>query len=209
KVNRKALPMPDTASTREYTAPRNKLEDMLVDIWSKILGTDRGRIGIDDNFFELGGHSLKATELAARIHQQLDVDIPLREIFKIATIRGLSVYIGREEKSKYESIEPVEQKAYYPVSSAQKRLYLLGQMDLESTGYNIPSIFMLAGNVDKDRLQATFVKLIERHESLRTSFHLIAGEPVQAIHSPGEIDFEIHLATEHTEDTEKKIQGSG
>ncbi|MCK4764999.1 MAG: non-ribosomal peptide synthase/polyketide synthase, partial [Candidatus Aminicenantes bacterium] len=191
KVNRKALPMPDTASTREYTAPRNKLEDMLVDIWSKILGTDRGRIGIDDNFFELGGHSLKATELAARIHQQLDVDIPLREIFKIATIRGLSVYIGREEKSKYESIEPVEQKAYYPVSSAQKRLYLLGQMDLESTGYNIPSIFMLAGNVDKDRLQATFVKLIERHESLRTSFHLIAGEPVQAIHSPAEIDFEI------------------
>ncbi|MCK4765277.1 MAG: amino acid adenylation domain-containing protein, partial [Candidatus Aminicenantes bacterium] len=199
KVNRKALPMPDTASTREYTAPRNKLEDMLVDIWSKILGMDRGRIGIDDSFFELGGHSLKATALAARIHQQLDVDIPLREIFKTATIRGLSVYIGREEKSKYEAIYPVEEKAYYPLSAAQKRLYLVQQMDAGNMTYNMPMAMVLEGEPEKERLRTVFRQLLERHESFRTSFVGVDGRPVQEIHSPEEIEFEIEyfdLATE-------------
>ena len=68
----------------EYEPPRNAIEVKLIEIWKKTLKIDR--IGINDNFFELGGHSLKATALSARIHKELKVGIPLREIFEKQSI---------------------------------------------------------------------------------------------------------------------------
>ncbi|MCK5058674.1 MAG: amino acid adenylation domain-containing protein, partial [Candidatus Aminicenantes bacterium] len=191
KVNRKALPVPEILSEKEYTAPRSDLEDSLAKIWAEVLGIEKGRIGIDDNFFELGGHSLKAAELTARIHQQLNVEIALREIFRIFTIKSLAEYIGRERKSHYVTIALVEEKEYYSLSSAQERLYLLQQMNMESTVYNIPFVALLEGDLDKEKLQETFLQLIERHESLRTTFHMLTKEPVQKIHKPEDIEFKI------------------
>ncbi|UCH96976.1 MAG: amino acid adenylation domain-containing protein, partial [Candidatus Aminicenantes bacterium] len=97
KVNRKELPKPELKAGEGYTAPRDEIERKLVEIWSKVLGREelhasqlQTSIGIDDNFFQLGGHSLTATTLAARIHQELDVEISLREIFTTPTIKGIA-----------------------------------------------------------------------------------------------------------------------
>ncbi|NIM14494.1 MAG: amino acid adenylation domain-containing protein, partial [Candidatus Aminicenantes bacterium] len=88
KVDRKALPKPEVEGRSEYIAPRDEVEKKLVEIWREVLGLgDNTSIGIEDNFFDLGGHSLKATILAAKIHRELDIEIPLTEIFKSPTIR--------------------------------------------------------------------------------------------------------------------------
>ncbi|NIM13070.1 MAG: amino acid adenylation domain-containing protein, partial [Candidatus Aminicenantes bacterium] len=88
KIDRKALPKPEARTESEYIAPRNEIEKKLVEIWREVLGLgDDTSIGIEDNFFDLGGHSLKATILAAKIHRELDIEIPLTEIFKSPTIR--------------------------------------------------------------------------------------------------------------------------
>ena len=84
---------------------------------------------------------------------------------------------------------PVEEKEYYALSSAQKRMYILQQMDLNSTAYNMPQIIPLPGEIDIDKLEESFKKLINRHESLRTSFHMIGDQPVQRIHE--DVEFEI------------------
>jgi amino acid adenylation domain-containing protein len=47
--------------------------------------------------------------------------------------------------------------------------------------YNVPQVVRLEGNLDRERFTGTFHKLIERHESLRTSFELKNGEPVQKV----------------------------
>ncbi len=196
KIDRRALPKPELKIGESITAPRNEIEKKLVKLWSEILGRDamhssqlQKSIGIDDNFFLLGGHSLKATVLASRIHKGLNVILPLAEFFKTPTIRGLAEYIKGTVKDLYKSIMPVEEKEYYLLSFSQKRMYILQQIDLNSTAYNMPQNMPLPEEVDIVRLEESFKKLIKRHDSLRTSFHMIGDQPVQKVHK--EVAFKI------------------
>ena len=148
KVNRSALPLPDVSVGSGYVAPRDDMDTQLVVIWSEVLGLEREGIGIEHNFFELGGHSLKATVLVSLIHQQLDVRVPLAEVFRAPDIKQLSQYIKNAVVERFVSIKACEKKEYYNLSSAQRRLYIIQQMDLESTAYNMPETVELAGRVD-------------------------------------------------------------
>jgi amino acid adenylation domain-containing protein len=93
KIDRKALPEPGMKAGQGYVAPGNELEKTLVEIWSEVLGIEKDIIGIDTNFFELGGHSLKVTIMSAQIHKELDIKIPLAEIFNTPTIKGIASLI--------------------------------------------------------------------------------------------------------------------
>jgi amino acid adenylation domain-containing protein len=168
-----------------YEAPRNEVETKLAALWQEILGAPQ--VGVYDNFFELGGHSLNATILRSRIQQTFQVEVPLRQIFQTPTIAGLAEYLANGAKGFYIPIPTaVQPESYptgsYPASAAQKRLYILYQIDPANLSYNISSAFMVEGDLDRDRLLETFRKLIGRHESLRTSLEMINGEPVQRIH---------------------------
>lgn len=183
KVDRSALPEPEvTIGQGEYEAPRKAIEKILVGMYSEVLGIEKEKISIHDNFFHLGGHSLKAARLAAKVHKKLDVNVPLPQIFETSTISGLAEYITQASGCKFDSIEPVEKRDYYPLSSAQNRLYVIQQMVLNSTDYNMPAVFEINGRLDKEKLQGTFQQLITRHESLRTSFHMVDGDAVQWVH---------------------------
>ncbi|MCP4147898.1 MAG: amino acid adenylation domain-containing protein, partial [bacterium] len=156
KVDIKALPDPRIELTsKTYTAPRDEIEEKVVDIWSEILsvgdnmdeatGSTRTSIGIDDNFFELGGDSLKATALVSKIHKLLEVKVPLTEVFKEPTIREFAEVVRQGRTNIYDEILPVETKNYYPQSSAQKRLYFLDQLEEIGTSYNIPAVIKIDG----------------------------------------------------------------
>ena len=94
KVDRRALPAADTERNdikEDYVAPRTPVEEVLVEIWAKVLG--RQQVSIYDNFFELGGHSLLATQLTSRIRDAFQVELPLRSLFETPTAAGLAKYI--------------------------------------------------------------------------------------------------------------------
>jgi amino acid adenylation domain-containing protein len=181
KVDMRHLPAPGSGRRGEYVAPRDYVEKVLVSIWADVLMVDEGDIGIDDNFFRMGGHSLRVTVCAARIHKQLDVRLPLANIFNHATIRQLSGDIYRFAPEAFKPIHCVEKKDYYRLSAAQKRLYVLQQMNPHSTLYNISEIQVLHGEVDALRLEGALLQLSRRHESLRTSFGELGQEPVQRV----------------------------
>ncbi|MCP5050993.1 MAG: amino acid adenylation domain-containing protein, partial [bacterium] len=192
KVDRKALPEPNLSFEGEYVPPRDQLDENLTQVWSEVLGLDKDEISIDASFFEMGGHSLRATFLAAAINRKFDVKVPLVEIFERPTIRGLSDYIKEEAaEDVFESVQPIEKKDYYPLSSAQLRLYILRQMDSDSIVYNMPQFIHFNRALSVRKLEETFLKLIDRHESLRTSFHMIDNQPVQKVHD--HVDFEIEF----------------
>ena len=94
-----------------------------------------------------------------------------------------------QNQMDYASIAPAEEKEYYPLSSAQERMYFLQHLDLERTVYNISSVVPLPGHTDPGKLEITFKKLIHRHESLRTSFEMVENKLVQKINR--EVDFSI------------------
>jgi acyl carrier protein len=193
KVNRKALPSPGSGEPGdEHIAPRDKIEEKLAEIWSKVLEIAKGSISTNANFFELGGHSLRATVMVARVHKELGVKFPLAQVFKNPTIRKMSECIKELAEEKYTSIEPLEEKEYYPLSSAQKRLYVTYIMGKESEHYNSPMIVELEGKIEPDRFHRTVKRLISRHESLRTSFLMVENEPVQRIHQG--VNFEIEYS---------------
>jgi acyl carrier protein len=195
KIDRRALPEPETAVVNEFRAPGNEIEKKLAAIWAEELNISKDEIGIDMNFFELGGHSLRATIIISQIHKEFDVQVPMTEMFKTPTIAGLSGYIKNAAREKFASLEPVEEKEYFPISSAQKRIYLSQVKDLKNTGYNIPIVNVLHGDIDKEKLANTFKRLVNRHENLRTSFEIVNDQLVQKIHK------EVEFAVEYYENT--------
>jgi len=172
-----------------YVSPQDEIEEKLVVIIQQVLGFDR--ISVTGNFFDLGGDSLKATTVAARIHKELNIKIPLSELFVASTIRKLAESIKGYSKETFVAIEAVEKKEYYVLSSGQRRFYMLQQMDPDNVCYNVPEGVWMEGKLDIERLEQTLRKLIQRHESLRTSFHQIGEEPVQKVHPFNNIKFAV------------------
>jgi len=146
-------------------------------------------IGIDDNFFDLGGHSLNATILATKIHKTFHTKISLAQIFKSPTIRGISDFIKKTDKTQFISLAPEEKKEYYPLSSSQKQFYVLQQVNPRSIYYNMPSIQKVEGVVEEEKLENAFHRLIQRHDTLRTSFIIINQDFWQRVHD--QVEFEI------------------
>ncbi|MCP4154004.1 MAG: AMP-binding protein, partial [bacterium] len=191
KLDRKALPTPGIVIAADtYSPPGNPVEHRLVDIWAEELKLEKDSISIDADFFQMGGHSLLAIKLIAKIHKYFDIKLTLGKIFLAPTVRELAHRIGETGKKNYRAILLVEKKTYYRLSSAQKRLYVLQQMELESTAYNMPTVFPRKGEIDRIKFENTFKQLIRRHESLRTSFNMIEDEPVQIIHDRVEFKVE-------------------
>ncbi len=93
KIDRRALPSSEAISfdQQDYMAPRTQIEELLVEIWAKILGKEQ--VGVQDNFFELGGHSLLATQLVSRIRDTLKINLPVRNLFEAPTVEQLAKYI--------------------------------------------------------------------------------------------------------------------
>jgi len=103
KLNRRALPAPDTAS-REldtvYVAPRNHIEEKLAAIWAEVLG--QKQIGIHDNFFELGGQSILLLKVQRKIRERFEQELSLVELFKYPTIHLLAERLKRQPDAALE-----------------------------------------------------------------------------------------------------------
>jgi len=182
KINRKALPEPQAAqlaSGTEYVAPQNHTETTLAHIWESLL--QRESIGIHDNFFDLGGHSLRAIRLVALVKQQLQVDIKLSTIFAQPTIASLATFITGEEATSFAAIEPIAIQDDYELSHAQRRLWVLDQLETGQNAYNIPEAIRITGALNTAALEQALTQFFERHESLRTNFVLVDGKPRQII----------------------------
>jgi len=205
KIDRKALPEPNGSvqTGTVYEAPSGEIEEKLVEIWEDVLAISS--IGVNHNFFELGGHSLKAMVILAKIHKQLNVDMPLREIFRLPTIKLQAEYIGNSEKREYQSIKPVGNRELYPVSSAQRRLYVLNSVEGDNIAYNIPEIMIIEGELDVERFKEAIAIVTKRHKVLRSSFEMSDGELLQRVHENIELDFTYKTAQDNTSNEQSKV----
>lgn len=202
KLNKRILPKPQSVAGKGYIAPRNEIEKCLVKIWAELLNQEEGIIGIDDNFFELGGHSLKATVMITKLHEQLNIRVPLAVVFQSQTIRELAMNLEEMEQETYIAIKPVEKREYYPQSSAQKRLFILDKFENIETAYNVFNIIPVSNDMDMNRLEKAINKLIERHEILRTYFTIRDNEPVQIV--VDKVDYKLEEIAINEDEVEEK-----
>ncbi len=178
--------MPATGLTTGYAAPRTPREAQLLAIWQEVLGGEN--IGIHDNFFTRGGHSLKAIQVLMTIQQRLGVSLELEVMFECPTVEALSRRMDRETTPEGDGqvILPAPPQADYDLSYAQRRLWFIDQLEEQPAAYNIAGAKVLKGRLDEAAFGAAFAALVARHESLRTVFVPVDGQPRQRILTPGE-----------------------
>jgi acyl carrier protein len=186
KLDRNALPLPTAAAYEqaEYVAPVNATEASLAEIWSGLLGVER--IGRHDNFFNLGGHSLLATRLVAAVQSKFNRKITLQMVFDSPTPEAL----GQRLLATYSvpagagKIERVSRDGALVMSFGQQRLWFLTGMEGVSEAYHVMAGFRLSGPLNEEALRRALLRLVARHEALRTRFVTLDGEAVQWIDGP-------------------------
>ncbi|MBL4772541.1 MAG: hypothetical protein JKX98_02730 [Alcanivoracaceae bacterium] len=68
---------------------------------------------------------------------------------------------------------------YYPLTSGQKGLWLLHQLDPLTDCYHIPLTFKFSNNVKLNDLEKVLAVFMQRHAIMRSSFHDLGGTPVR------------------------------
>jgi amino acid adenylation domain-containing protein len=196
KIDRRALlgiALPECESQAEYVAPRTAVEALVADVWAEALRIER--FSVHGNFFDLGGHSLLATRVVSRIRKLLQVELPLRRLFEGPTVAELALSIGAILKEgaamRAPSLKKASRNGAPPLSFAQQRLWFLDQLDPGTPAYNLPAAARLTGRLDVNAIERTLNEIVRRHESLRTTFVEVDGEPVQKIWPPSERRLEI------------------
>jgi amino acid adenylation domain-containing protein len=196
KVDRRRLPAPDGArleSAQSLVAPRNAVEERLLEIWKELLGSER--IGVEDDFFALGGHSLLATQAVSRVRQAFGVELPLRTFFGAPSVAAVAAEVAALRLGGGEAdvppILPVPRGGSLPLSFAQERLWFLDRLEARTLAYNEAAAFRMEGPLDVATFRWSLDELLRRHESLRTAFPEVDGQPVQIFRSPA--PFEIPL----------------
>jgi amino acid adenylation domain-containing protein len=189
KVDRHALPTPGATTRIEpedtYAAPRTPVEEMLASIWSEVLQVNS--VGIYDNFFALGGHSLLATQVVSRIRDLFRVELPLRYVFEYPTVNALAAKIEANDVTALIAppIIPVLNGGPIPLSFAQQRLWFIDQLEANTSLHNLPSAYLLKGQLNVEALEYSINEVLRRHASLRTYFvSSDDGSPAQRISPP-------------------------
>lgn len=187
KVDKAKLPKPEErVLSKKFCPPENSTEEMVAKIFEEILTIKD--VSREESFFDIGGQSLKAIQLITHIHKQFNVSIKISDIFKYPTVAGISQLILSCHKSRFEKIPKASEQDHYPVSHAQRRLWILDELGGVDFSNNLSGANLLIGSLDIEVLQRSLLRIVERHEILRTSFINVMGEPRQAISKLGDLN---------------------
>ncbi|KQU49397.1 non-ribosomal peptide synthetase [Rhodococcus sp. Leaf278] len=178
KIDRAALPAP-TVSTQAFVEPATATERIVAEAFTVVLDTEP--VGAGDDFFALGGTSLSATRVIAHINDAAGTALPVRALFESTTVRLLAVVVDSAERSALPRLVAGPRPPVIPLSFAQMRMWLLNRFDPTSAAYNIAFAVRLDGAVDGAALQLAVDDVLTRHESLRTYFPVVDGDPAQVI----------------------------
>ncbi|MEG4394820.1 amino acid adenylation domain-containing protein [Microcoleus sp. BROC3] len=187
KIDRQKLLAPAVKIISEvgedYVAPQTPVEEVVAGIWAQVLGLER--VGIRDNFLELGGHSLLVTQIATRMRDTFQVELPLRTLFESATVadlaHNLEIASHKAPIPQAPPIQAISRNQNLPLSFSQQQLWFLCQLAPDTPFYNEPITIRLPGSVNIAALERSISEIIKRHEVLRTTFALVDGQPVMVI----------------------------
>ncbi|QVM89273.1 amino acid adenylation domain-containing protein [Pseudomonas entomophila] len=170
KLDRRALPQPGNEDVirRGFEAPQGEVETALAAIWAELLKVER--VGRHDHFFEMGGHSLLAMRLVSQVRQRLGVELALADLFANAELAALAQVLANASASELPIIVAVDREQALPLSFAQQRLWFLAQLEGGNQAYNMPLALGLRGALDATALERALLRIVERHETLRSRF---------------------------------------
>jgi len=183
---------PDLHAPARDAALGSELQSRIAAIWCEQLHV--ASVAADDHFFLLGGNSITATQVVARLREDLGLELNLRMLFEAPTLEGFAAHIAQLQQDggvAQGAIHTLSRDEDLPQSLAQNRLWITWQLDPLSSAYTIPGALRLRGELDEDAVRASFQHLIQRHEALRTRFYERDGQAFQRVDANS--DFDLHV----------------
>ena len=200
KVNKNLLPPPSMQMDEndEIVSPRNDIDNILLNIIKNYLHIDN--VNLNNSFLEIGGDSLSAMSIISSIRKELNVQLSINDLLGNYSIKDLSDYISTllNLGSVPESIiDRATIQTWYPLSSAQKRIYyackIIGNNNLV---YNTPGAILVDALLDKEKVEQAFKKIIQNQSSFRTIFVSEGEEIKQQILDTVDFNVDISYNTE-------------
>lgn len=118
-------------------------------------------------------------------------------------------YLTVLDQYQYADIPVTDSQPGYPLSSSQRRLWILNQLEDGNVAYNIPHVYVFEGELDTEAIEDSFNSLLERHEILRTAFREDEeGEIRQFVIAKEELRLTIPCHDLRNSDDQQKIVSS-
>ncbi|MCP4194827.1 MAG: amino acid adenylation domain-containing protein [Planctomycetaceae bacterium] len=174
KIDRALLPKPKLEK-RDLQPLNSSTERTLASMWQDLLPLPLATV--EDSFFDLGGHSLLAVRMIARVRDEFEVEMPLRSVFDFPRLSQLAARIDEcialssnaSSRSRFD-IPPRPKDSPLVLTHAQRRQWILSQLDPDNPAYNIPAAIRIQGGFDRAQLEAGVLFLCQRHEVLQMAF---------------------------------------
>jgi non-ribosomal peptide synthetase component F len=184
KVDRRALPAPEAPIGTGSEPPRGPDEELVAEVWRQVLELDA--VARDDDFFDLGGDSLLAGQVLSRLRERAGVGPSLRVVFENSRLADLAAALPPPEAAPARGRSAVTSRppdAEPVVSFDQERLWLESLLK-RNVAYNVHGRLWLRGALDVPVLERSIRAIVNRHETLRTTFPLVDARPVQLVAEP-------------------------
>ncbi|MFN6534907.1 MAG: amino acid adenylation domain-containing protein [Nostoc sp. EkiNYC01] len=161
------------------------LEGYLIEILARVLSIPADDIHIEQPLSTLGLDSLKVFELKNCIEVDLEIEVFVADLFEGMSGRSLATKILAQLTTAAfipsKSLSQIQPAKVYPLSFAQQRLWFIERLEPGNPAYNIFLAVKLKGQLEITLLEQSLNEIIRRHETLRTTFTIVNGEPVQII----------------------------
>lgn len=185
KTDRRSLLEP-AAVQRDHVEPSTELECIIAAAWAGVL--DREQVSANDDFFALGGHSLAATRVAGRLRAALGRPVSVRMLFDNPVLTDLAEALSADVVEATD-VAPIARRADptapAPLSPAQRGLWLVAQLEPDSTAYNVPLAWQIDGPLDAEVLAGAVRDVAHRNMLLRSTVQVDDGDPTAV---PGSAD---------------------
>lgn len=123
------------------------------------------------------GEALRCSAPAGALTPALQAELSRRKAEILALLRG-----ARPES---EVLQRVSRSGPLPLSPVQQRLWFLSRFGADQAQYNVALALAVDGRLDVEVLERALREIVRRHETLRTTFPTVDGEPHQRIAPPG------------------------
>ncbi|WP_424101444.1 amino acid adenylation domain-containing protein [Moorena producens] len=164
KVDRKALPVPDVASSvsTEYIAPETETQKVLAEIWKEVLGIEK--VGIHDNFFEVGGDSIISIQIVARA-QKAGIQLTTKQLFQNQTIAEQAAVVGEMASIQHQQGLVTGEIPLTPIQH-----WFFEQNLQQMHHFNQSLLLSVSSQIKPDLLSKVVEKILEHHDALRLRY---------------------------------------
>ncbi|WP_298775402.1 non-ribosomal peptide synthetase [uncultured Shewanella sp.] len=144
------------------------IEQAMLAIWQSVL--ECGVISPHDNIIALGANSLHLIRAQSLIQLTLGYMLPFNDFFEYPSIEALSKKVMSMKQSQQTSaIKPVRSKASL---SHEQTYFMMLDLFSDNTDYQIYFCHEIKGELDKQRLRASLLSLVEQNPVLLTRINL-------------------------------------